>query len=305
GGKIDMRLSFLKEAVDVGAHVYVNSIVERVVIEGSKAKSVIVNVGGSRLEVKARAIIVSAGALNTPKLLAASGVRNRNLGKHLHIHPAVGVTALMSYKVRGWEGTMQSYCVEDLMRDRHTILLATFPPPGIGYSAGSIPLEELPQYEYIASIGVQSSDDNTGEVLTRIPLGVARYNISKGDLEKIKAGIKLSTEILIAAGARKVYPPLKKPATASSLGELEKILENATPKMYKISAYHPMSTARIGKDTDAGVVDAEGRVYEIENLYIADASTLPSTTIVNPQLTINALSLIVATNIAKELESLY
>ncbi|MDM7275437.1 MAG: FAD-dependent oxidoreductase, partial [Thermoprotei archaeon] len=47
GGKIDMRLSFLKEAVDVGAHVYVNSIVERVVIEGSKAKSVIVNVGGS------------------------------------------------------------------------------------------------------------------------------------------------------------------------------------------------------------------------------------------------------------------
>lgn len=302
-GKVDMRLSFLREASEMGAHVYVNAEVEKVIIRGSKAEGVIVRVGGSRLEVKGRAVVVSAGALNTPRLLASSGVKNKNLGKNLHIHPAVGVTALMDYKVRGWEGTMQSYCVEDLMREYHTLLLATFPPPGIGYSAGSIPLEELGQYEHIASIGVQSSDDNIGEVLTWTPPGVAKYNISKDDMEKINEGIKLSTEILIAAGAQKIYPPLKKPASASSISELERILENATPKTYKISAYHPISTARMSKDPDTGVVDANGRVYDIENLYVADASTLPSTTIVNPQLTINALSLIIATNIARKLES--
>ena len=305
GGKIDMRLSFLREAVEMGAHVYVEAEVEKIIIKGSKARGVIVRVEGSRLEVGARVIIVSAGALNTPRLLAASGVKNRNLGKHLHIHPAVGVTALMNYKVRGWEGTMQSYCVEDLLREHHTLLLATFPPPGIGYSAGSLPLGDLDQYEHLASIGVQSSDENTGEVSTRIPLGAAKYNISKQDLEKLKTGIKLSTEILIAAGALKVYPPIKKPASATNTGELEKILENTSPKTYKLSAYHPMSTARMSGDPETGVVDVNGRVYEIENLYIADASILPSTTIVNPQLTINALSLIIASNIAKEMRGPY
>lgn len=108
----------------------------------------------------------------------------------------------------------------------------------------------------------------------------------------------LAAEVLLAAGAQKVYPPLKKVGPISSTGELKRELEGATSKMFKLSAYHPMSTARMGKDSDVGVVDEKGLVYGYENLYIANASVIPSTTIVNPQLTINALSLMVAQGIS-------
>jgi len=301
GGKLDMRLSFLREAVEVGAEIYVNSEVERIIIENGKARGVKVRIGNVLREVRSKAVVVAAGALNTPRLLRASGVKNRHLGLHLHIHPAAGVTGVMPWKVRGWIGTMQSYYVDSLLKTHHTLLLATFPPPGIGYSAGSIPIKDLPLYPYLASIGVQTSDECTGKVLGFRPMGVATYSICSDDLEKLKTGIELAAEILFAAGARKVYPPLKRESVATSINELKQLLRDAKPKAFKLSAYHPMSTARMAKDPDAGVVDEGGRVFGVENLYVVDASVIPSSTWVNPQLTINALALIISRSIAKDL----
>ncbi|MGB9729167.1 MAG: GMC family oxidoreductase N-terminal domain-containing protein [Thermoprotei archaeon] len=300
-GKIDMRLGFLSEAVKHGLEVYTNAIVEKIIIVNGKARGVIVNIRGNKLRIDSNVVVISAGALNTPRLLVRSGVKNKNIGRNLHIHPAVGVIALMPYKVNGWIGTMQSYYVEDLLKDYKTLLLATFPPPGIGYSAGSIPLEELPQYQNMASIGVQVSDEGKGNIPERSLLGIANYNLINTDLEKIKQGIILAEEIFLAAGAQKVFLPLKHNVAVYNIAELKKSLESLDARMFKLSAYHPISTARISADEDIGVVDNDGRVYNIDNLYIADASIMPSTTIVNPQLTINALSILVAQSINKEL----
>jgi choline dehydrogenase-like flavoprotein len=296
-----MRLSFLRDAVSRGLEVYTNAYVRRVLLGDGRALGVEVELGGVSVRVESRAVVVSAGALNTPRLLLASGVRNRNLGAHLHIHPALGVTAIMNYKVNGWVGTMQSYYVADLLEDLGVLLLATLPPPGIGYSAGSIPFEEIHEYPYLASIGVQVSDENTGAVPRRAVLGVADYNLSSEDLEKIREGVELATEILLAAGARKVYLPLKTTQGVYNVEDARRVLDRAKPGLFKLSAYHPMSTARMAEDPSAGVVDGDGRVFNYDNLYVADASIIPSTTIVNPQLTINALSLMVAWRIAKEL----
>ena len=298
-GKIDMRLSFLSSGARNGLEIYCNTIVERVVIRSGKAVGVEVRVNNRKKIVNADVVVVSAGALNTPRILRRSGVNNRNLGKHLHIHPAAGVTALMNYRVDGWRGTMQSYCVDELLDDYDTLLLATFPPPGIGYSAGSIPLSEIDKYPYLASIGVQTSDTNEGEIPSKGLMGIAKYDLSNHDKDKLSQGILLATEILLAAGAEKVYLPLKKTCSVRSLAEAKRVLEEVDTRGLKLSAYHPMSTARIGIDEETGVVDEYGRVYGFDNLYLADASILPSTTIVNPQLTINALSLVVAENIIR------
>ncbi|MEB3778963.1 MAG: GMC family oxidoreductase [Desulfurococcales archaeon] len=300
-GKIDMRLSFLVDAVRLGARVYTNAHVRRIIARNGRAVGVKVEVNGDIVEVEARAVVVSAGALNTPRLLRGAGVRNKSLGQHLHIHPAAGVTGVMDRVVRGWIGTMQSYYVDTLLESHRTLLLATFPPPGVGYSAASVPVDELDKYPYMASIGVQTSDDGTGSLWGFRLAGVARYDLNPVDLERIIEGVRLSAEILFAASAKRVYPPLKTPVKADSMGELNRILEQAKPGVFKLSAYHPMSTARMASDDDAGVVDEGGRVYGFTGLYVADASILPSTTIVNPQLTINALSLLVAEAIDSDL----
>jgi choline dehydrogenase-like flavoprotein len=54
---------------------------------------------------------------------------------------------------------------------------------------------------------------------------------------------------------------------------------------------HVIGTARMGTDPDRAVVDANGRSFDVPNLYICDNSIFPSALSVNPALTIMALSL--------------
>lgn len=69
----------------------------------------------------------------------------------------------------------------------------------------------------------------------------------------------------------------------------------------KLSAYHPMGTARMGADPATSVVDPWGRVHDAEGLWALDASILPSSTMVNPQITIMAMAARGARRLAAEL----
>jgi choline dehydrogenase-like flavoprotein len=54
---------------------------------------------------------------------------------------------------------------------------------------------------------------------------------------------------------------------------------------------HTIGTCRMGTDADDAVVDADGRSFDIDNLWVCDNSVFPSALIANPALTIMALSL--------------
>lgn len=54
---------------------------------------------------------------------------------------------------------------------------------------------------------------------------------------------------------------------------------------------HQCGTARMGADPGAAVVDENLRAHDLDNLYIVDASVLPTSAAVNPSLTIAALAL--------------
>ena len=53
---------------------------------------------------------------------------------------------------------------------------------------------------------------------------------------------------------------------------------------------HACGTCRMGEDPATSVVDPEGRVHGIRNLYVADSSVFPTSGAVNPALTIAALA---------------
>ncbi|NBD14043.1 MULTISPECIES: GMC oxidoreductase [Corallococcus] len=63
--------------------------------------------------------------------------------------------------------------------------------------------------------------------------------------------------------------------------------------------WHMVGTARIGTDPRTSVLDPECRVHGVDNLYVVDASSLPSAGAVNTTLTIIALSLRAAETLAR------
>lgn len=64
-----------------------------------------------------------------------------------------------------------------------------------------------------------------------------------------------------------------------------------TNKMDVKVAMHQCGTARFGNDPATSVLDPYCKVWDVENLYVVDASFLPSSTALNPSLTIVAQAL--------------
>jgi choline dehydrogenase-like flavoprotein len=74
---------------------------------------------------------------------------------------------------------------------------------------------------------------------------------------------------------------------------LSKPFDRSTPS-------HQCGTARLGADPATSVTDSYGRCHDHPNLWICDASLLPTSAAVNPSLTIAALALRQADRIAQE-----
>jgi cholesterol oxidase len=66
---------------------------------------------------------------------------------------------------------------------------------------------------------------------------------------------------------------------------------DAVDKRYSgMTSAHLLAGCRMANTKEEGVVDADGRVFGYENLYICDASTVPYALGVNPALTISAIA---------------
>ena len=62
------------------------------------------------------------------------------------------------------------------------------------------------------------------------------------------------------------------------------------PYRMLLGSAHQMGTARIHPNPEHGVTDLEGKVHGLDNVYIADGSTFPRCSGVNPMITIQSLS---------------
>jgi choline dehydrogenase-like flavoprotein len=72
------------------------------------------------------------------------------------------------------------------------------------------------------------------------------------------------------------------------------VLHRSNPKSLHLAAFHPTGTAAAGADEQLHPVDEIGRLRGVAGVWVADASILPSSPEVNPQLSIMALALGVA-----------
>jgi choline dehydrogenase-like flavoprotein len=66
-------------------------------------------------------------------------------------------------------------------------------------------------------------------------------------------------------------------------------------------SWHHMGTTRMADDPRQGVVNSDGRIHDVANLYVLGSSTFPITGTANPTLTIVALTLRLAEQLQHEL----
>lgn len=100
-----------------------------------------------------------------------------------------------------------------------------------------------------------------------------------------------------ARGAARAHALVADAVHRAGLGVLRPTGAGAAPVVLGSSTNHYLGTTRMSADPAAGVVDAEGRVHGLDNLYVASTSVFPTGGFANPTLTLVALALRVAQSV--------
>ena len=314
-GKASTNLTFLPRAVSAGARIQAEVEVREVLVEGDRAVGVAgvaihpeTGAEGGRLEVRAKHVVISAGAIGTPRLLWRAGLGERlgpHCGEHLQVHPGSTIIAKCDFEVEMWKGATQGAYFHH--PDLPGVLPHTFnaPPEACLVAAGFVGdrfQEGLKLLPNLCGMLLMVSDKGGGRVRA-FSDGRAdiTYTFADEDVQRIKEGLVVVARVLQAGGAGELYVPIHGVTPSQTPEELEAKLQDRTIRDFTLYAAHPMGTCRMGTDIDDGVIDGSGRAHGLPGLWVADASVFPSSLGVNPQLSTMALGTHIGRRLLDEL----
>lgn len=319
GAKQSTLVTFLQDAYEQGARLVVECRAERVLAEGGRVAGVEAWVEDRaagrrhRLVVRAGTVVVAAGAIESPALLARSGVANPNVGRHLHLHPTIAVGGIYDEPIEVWRGVPQSIFSDQFGEpgDGHGFKLE-IPSAHPGLIAASLPWwsgeehkREMARVRHLVPIIGIVRDRAAGRVVVnRRGQSIVEYQPRGRDRDALLRAIKEAARVHLAAGAREIATlhnqPVRWTRGTEGLGEFYAGVERRglAPNRLALFSAHQMGTCRMGSSPRTSVVNPEGESHELRGLYVADASLFPSAPGVNPMITVMALAHRVARGIA-------
>jgi len=311
GGKGSSNLNFLAVAAQQNAIIHAEVQVDQLYIEentiiGVRGTSIHPDTKerGGMVEVLAPRVIISAGAIGTPRLLwhsRATDILGAHVGKGLQVHPGSTLIGIADEKIEMWQGATQgAYYHPPNLKG---VLPHTFsaPPEACLLAAGFVGSRFQQGFEllpYMCGMLVMVSDKGTGRVRAkRDGSADIHYDFHPQDVNRIKEGLVSVAKVLLAGGAKDLRAPIHGIGIINDPEELQHQLKDREIQDFTLYAAHPMGTCPMGLDPTRSVIKPTGESHRISGLYIADASVFPSSLGVNPQLS----TMVVSTRIAQQI----
>lgn len=255
--------------------------VVRLVVEGRRVTGVEYVRNGTREIVRARRdVVLSAGAVDSPRLLMLSGIGPAGHLRELGIpvvadRPGVGQAFQDHLKLSvRWRGRAT------LPGSTVTAGLFTTSRAGLG----------VPDLQYYVGRGTEQPDtfvtitvslvqpQSRGEIRLRsadplaAPLVRPHYLQEQADVDALVAGVRLAREFAAAAAYDALRADELDPgAGTASTADLERFVRRGADTIY-----HAAGSCRMGPPTDpSAVVGPDLRVHGLDGLRVADASIMP------------------------------
>lgn len=283
GGKMDAETCGLAAAL---AHENVTlrtgSRVERLDCDQTGLVTAAILANGERLT--ASLFVVAAGAVQTAALLLRSandncpaGLANRSdqVGRNFMNHNCSAVLALHPLRMN------RSVYQKTLMLNDFYHRTNARPPLGnvqmLGKITGPILAATTPLPRWVAHwIAARSFDFYA--MSEDLPNAESRVTLRNGQIRLDWQRSNWDAHLQLVKELKRVLRQIGFPVV------LSKAFDRRTPS-------HQCGTARMGNDPATSVVDCHCRSHDHPNLFIVDASVLPTSAAVNPALTIAALAL--------------
>jgi choline dehydrogenase-like flavoprotein len=220
------------------------------------------------------------------------------VGRDLRFHPGLAIMALFPEPIDPWKGATQGFHSLHYLEKGLKFEVLWSPPsvlatrlPGLGRDYQ----KHLLRYDHLAPFDVICAADNSsGEVRAR--RGTLnpdlRYHFDQRDVDLMREGLGILSDICWAAGAEAILPGLNGiPEVIHNRADAELIRTHKLKASDTIAASnHAFCTTRMSPDPKRGVVDENGRCHDLDNLYIADTGIFAASSGVNPMLLCMALA---------------
>lgn len=293
--------------------VLTNALVHRVLVENGAATGVEYSIGKKQLSARADAeVIVSCGAYGTPQVLQLSGIGEQEhlkglgievvanspgVGENLIDHPCAPINWELKGKSFGVgldDAKNPKYLAEWLLRRTGKLTSNAMEAQLLMRSDDSEPAPDLqfplaPAYFFdharqtvdfpaftIGPVLLQQKSRGTVKITKNDPTQYAAIKMNfysdPSDMKRMVIGAREAENIANAAGfGSSLGKCVQFPDGLASDIEIEHFIRSAGEHLY-----HPVGTAKIGAQSDGGVVDPQLRVHGIEKLRVADASVMPN-----------------------------
>jgi choline dehydrogenase len=294
--------------------VVTGATAERIRVEGGAARGVSYTVkGNATIDATAnREVVVTAGAIETPKLLMLSGIGpadhlaefgiagvadNRHVGKHFQDHVTVSITAetpgIRSFLREGVGLTKVANGLEWLTFNQHGVVSSNVLEGGGYFDINGDGRLDTQLFVFPFYEAKREGNNSPKEITDGMALKIGhQYPESRGQV--LLSGPKASDKARLRGNYLSAEGDLDMQVNAYKLGlsffdapSLKKIVRNVTPRLTDdreieqfvrkncTTNFHPTSSCRMGPAPDCSAVDLSLRIWGVANLRVADASVMP------------------------------
>jgi len=268
--------------------LWTNSRVNKLVEEGGKISRIELEKDGEKLELSADIVIVSCGAINSAALLLKSKVANSSdqIGRNFTKHNQSGISAINPDKDNDVVFQKTLGC--------HDFYHGS---PEHPYPLGTIQLTGKAHWTRI--MGDYGHIGITEEQARRMQRLAVDFWFTSEDLPTQRKSVQWTDK-----GIKFNYAPNNRESHFEFLDYFQDnyLKKAGFSEFYRSTknlefTWHQAGTAQFGTDPKTSVLDPNCKAWDLDNLYVVDASFQPSQGATNPTLTIIANAIRVAEHI--------
>jgi choline dehydrogenase-like flavoprotein len=298
GAKQSMLETYLPTAVRNGSRIFANLRAKRIDHSNGKATKVVTETTGThnkkQVEFQFDKVVLACGAIQTPHLLRRSRLA-KSAGSKLEFHMNLKIVARFKDPVFAENGTMFTVQVQEFEKEGTLFMASNMRPHymamTLSHYGNRVINEVLGDYDCYALYAAMIRPQSKAHIVSHLgDSSFVWYKLDQTDIPLIKKSLRQAVELLFASGAVELYLPITGINPIKSLEGFDRVVDGVGVKNFEIVSVHAMGSCPMGVSPRASVVDQNGKVWGLGNLYITDASVLPSNIGESPQGTIMAFA---------------
>jgi choline dehydrogenase-like flavoprotein len=289
GNKISVSSVVLDDLLKNDLRLFANLRAHKINYKNGRAYEIeCISLDKYNVTIKFDHLFLACGAIYSPFLLLKSGIK-KFIGKTLQFHPTLKVGALFDHKINISPPAVPGSAITEFMPDIR-IGGSVFTKGFFGMFLSEDWQERswmFDLHEYCGIYYAMIKPEGKARIfkLPFLPDPVIFVNFTNHDKELLNKALNKLTEAMFAAGAKFVYPSIYGHKGFSKYDKFSM----ANYKNLNLMTVHAFSSLPSG-EAEFCPVDSFGKLKILQNVFICDASIIPSAPATNPQATIMALA---------------